>query len=231
MTMTTVNNVSNPAGAALASARDRVDLMGDNQDRFLTLLITQLRHQDPLNPMENEQITSQLAQLSTVQGVQQLNDTLLSLSGQMDMSQSMQAAALIGKDILVPGSKISLGSDPENPEVKTATPFGVDLMSGADTVVVNIVDGSGKVVREMQIDARAAGVYSIEWDGRDNTGAILLDGAYNIEAKATIGDGVPVAIEALRSGRVDSVAYTTQGLQLNLGLAGNYSLLDIRKIM
>lgn len=229
--MTTVNNVNNPAGAALASARGHVDLMGDTQDRFLTLLITQLRHQDPLNPMENEQITSQLAQLSTVQGIQQLNDTLLGLAGQMDMTQSMQAASLIGKEILVPGSKISLGSNPDNPEIKTATPFGIDLMSGADKVTVTIHDGSGKVVREMQVDVQAAGVYSLEWDGRDNTGAVLPDGAYNVEAKATIGDGAPVAIEALRSGRVDSVAYTTQGLQLNLGLAGNYSLLDIRKIM
>lgn len=231
--MTTVNNVNgnNPAGAALASARGRVDLMGDTQDRFLTLLITQLRNQDPLNPMENDQITSQLAQLSTVQGIQQLNDTLLGLAGQMDVSQSMQAAALIGKDVLVPGSKISLGSDPENPEIKTATPFGIDLMSGADKVVVTILDGSGKAVREMEVDAKAAGIYSLEWDGRDNAGVVLPDGAYSVEVKASIGDGAPVAAEALRSGRVDSVAYTTQGLQLNLGLAGNYSLLDIRKIM
>lgn len=229
--MTTVDPTSNPAGAALASARGRVDLMGDTQDRFLTLLITQLRNQDPLNPMENEQITSQLAQLSTVQGIQQLNDTLLALSGQMDVSQSMQAAALIGKDVLVPGSKISLGSDPDNPEVKIATPFGIDLMSPADKVVVYVLDGSGAVVREMEVDINTSGVYSLEWDGRDNNGVVLPDGAYNVEVKATIGDGAPVAAEALRYGRVDSVAYTTKGLRLDLGLAGDYSLLDIRKIM
>lgn len=229
--MTTVDPTSNPAGAALASARGRVDLMGDTQDRFLTLLITQLRNQDPLNPMENEQITSQLAQLSTVQGIQQLNDTLLALSGQMDVSQSMQAAALIGKDVLVPGSKISLGSDPDNPEVKIATPFGIDLMSPADKVVVHVLDGSGAVVREMEVDINDSGVYSLEWDGRDNNGVVLPDGAYNVEVKATIGDGAPVAAEALRYGRVDSVAYTTKGLRLDLGLAGDYSLLDIRKIM
>ncbi|MEZ2720656.1 flagellar hook capping FlgD N-terminal domain-containing protein [Paenalcaligenes hominis] len=228
--MSTVDSVQNPAGAALASARGRVDLMGDTQDRFLTMLITQLRNQDPLNPMENEQITSQLAQLSTVQGIQQLNDTLLALSGQMDVSQSMQAANLIGKPVLVPGSKISLGSDPANPEVKVATPFGVDLMGTADKVTVNILDNSGSVVREIELDIQEAGVYSFEWDGRDNTGQVLPDGAYNVEVKASLADA-PVSAEALRYGVVDSVAYTTKGLRLDLGLAGDYSLLDIRKIM
>lgn len=228
--MSTVDNITNPAGAALNSAKGRVDLMGDTQDRFLTLLITQLRNQDPLNPMENEQITSQLAQLSTVQGIQQLNDTLLALSGQMDMSQSMQAAGLIGKPVLVPGSKISLGSNPENPDLKVATPFGVDLMSTADKVVVHILSSSGAAVRELELDINEAGVYSFEWDGRDNNGQALPDGAYNVEVKASLADA-PVAAEALRYGVVDSVAYTTKGLRLDLGLAGDYSLLDIRKIM
>ena len=228
--MSTVDSIQNPAGAALASARGRVDLMGDTQDRFLTLLITQLRNQDPLNPMDNEQITSQLAQLSTVQGIQQLNDTLLALSGQMDVSQSMQAANLIGKPVLVPGSKISLGSDPANPDVKVSTPFGVDLMSTADKVTVNILNNGGSVVREIELDIREAGVYSFEWDGRDNTGQVLPDGAYNVEIKASLADA-PVSAEALRYGVVDSVAYTTKGLRLDLGLAGDYSLLDIRKIM
>ncbi len=228
--MTTVNNVSNPAGAALASANGRVDLMGDTQDRFLTMLITQLRNQDPLNPMENEQITSQLAQLSTVQGIQQLNDTLLALSGQMDMSQSMQAANLIDKAVLVPGSKISLGSDPSNPDIKVATPFGVDLMSNADKVVVNILSSSGASVRELELDITETGVYSFQWDGRDNNGQPVADGAYNVDVKATLANS-PVAAEALRYGVVDSVAYTTKGLRLDLGLAGDYSLLDIRKIM
>lgn len=231
MPTTTATTGVNPAGAAVAASR-RTDLLGDTQDRFLTLLVTQLKNQDPMNPMENDQITSQLAQLSTVQGIEQLNDTLLALSGQMDMSQSMQAAGLIGKDILVPGSKIALGSDPENPEIKTATPFGIDLMAPASEVAVSIFDGSGRLVRNMPVEVTAPGVYSLAWDGRDDNGVALPDGAYTVQAVASLGESKsPVAIEALRSGKVDSVAYTTQGLRLNLGLAGDVSLLDIRKIM
>lgn len=225
----------NSAGQAINTMRDQrghIDLMGDTEERFLTMLITQLQNQDPMNPMENDQITSQLAQLSTVQGIQQLNDTLLALSGQMDMSQSMQAANLIGKDVLVPGSKIAVGTDATNPDVKVATPFGIDLMSPATDVKVRILDGSGRMVREMEVDITEVGVYSLEWDGLDDSGLPVPDGAYHVEVVATTGENnAPVAAEALRSGLVNSVAYTTQGLRLDLGLAGDYSLLDIRKIM
>src|SRR5699024_5328398 len=101
-----------PINAATVASAQNQDIMDSTQDRFLTLLVTQLRNQDPLSPIDNAQVTSQTAQLSTVNGIKQLNNTLLALSGQMDISQSMQAANLIGKSTLVPGTKVSLGSDP-----------------------------------------------------------------------------------------------------------------------
>ncbi|MFA7623744.1 MAG: flagellar hook capping FlgD N-terminal domain-containing protein, partial [Pusillimonas sp.] len=107
----------------------------DAKNQFMTLLVTQIRNQDPLNPMDNAQFTSQLAQLETVNGITQLNNTLLALSGQLDMTQSMQAANLIGKGVLVTGNKISLGSSTvDGVTTKTATPFGVDLISSAQKV-------------------------------------------------------------------------------------------------
>src|SRR3546814_2899717 len=100
-------------------------MMSDTQNQFLSLLVTQLQNQDPLNPMDNAEVTSQIAQLSTVNGITQLNNTLLALTGQMDVSQSMQAANLIGKGVLVPGTKVALGSDPDDPTIKQATPFEI----------------------------------------------------------------------------------------------------------
>lgn len=217
---------------ALAAAQQQTNnLMGDTQDRFLTLLVTQLQNQDPLNPMDNAQVTSQIAQLSTVNGIQQLNNTLLALSGQMDMSQSLQAAALIGKDVLVPGGKVSLGSDPDDPMSKTATAFGIDLFSGTTETTVTIVDASGAVIRKMDLGAMEAGVYPLTWDGMDDGGIPAPDGAYTVKLTATNADGQPVSAETLTSGRVGSVAYTSEGLKLDLGLVGKYSLLDIRQIM
>src|SRR5699024_11983488 len=126
--MSTVDATQNTGGlmGGLIENQQQRQFIEETQDRFLTLLITQLRNQDPLDPMDNSEITSQLAQLSTVQGINQLNETLLTISGQMDVSQSMQASMLIDRDVLVPGDKALLGSDPQNAEIKAATPCAVD---------------------------------------------------------------------------------------------------------
>ncbi|HLT99229.1 MAG TPA: flagellar hook capping FlgD N-terminal domain-containing protein, partial [Burkholderiaceae bacterium] len=87
--MTTVSSVTSAAAQNIAGT---TELLADTQERFMTMLITQLKNQDPMNPMDNAQITSQVAQLSTVTGINQLNQTLLALAGQLDVSQSMQAA-------------------------------------------------------------------------------------------------------------------------------------------
>lgn len=204
------------------------DLMGDTQDRFLTLLVTQLQNQDPMNPMDNAQVTSQIAQMSTVQGITQLNNTLLALTGQMDVSQSMQAAGLIGKEVLVPGTKISVGTADG---VTHATPFGVDVISDAANVTVSIMDATGKVVRKLELGQQEVGVVSVDWDGKDDLGGAVNDGAYTISVAASDANGTPVSADALTHGKVGSVAYTSNGLMLDLGLAGKYSLLDLRKIM
>lgn len=226
-------NAANSAAAAATGQANAVtqSLMDSTQDRFLTLLVTQLRNQDPLNPMDNAEVTSQIAQLSTVNGITQLNNTLLALSGQMDVSQSMQAAGLIGKSVLVPGEKIRLGSDPADPTSKAATPFGIDLLSNAASVKAHITDSAGQVVRSIDLGELKEGVHSFQWDGKGNGGAELSDGAYTLRIEALDADEQKVAAQALEYGNVSSVAYSSSGLRIDLGAAGTYSLLDIRKIM
>lgn len=223
--MTTVNSATSVAAQNIANSKD---LLADTQERFLTLLITQLQNQDPLNPMDNDQITSQVAQLSTVTGINQLNETLLALSGQLDVSQSMQAAGLIGKEILVPGSKIAVGTGEQGTQV---THFGMELLSPAAGVKVNILDNAGKVVRTLELENFAAGVHSLEWDGRDTAGTTVPDGAYTVQISAFDVTEAPVSVGALTSGRVSSVASSTGGVTLDLGLAGSFLLSDVRKIM
>lgn len=229
--MTTVSGTTNEANPLAAASAGTRSLMGDTEDRFLTLLVTQLRNQDPLNPMDNAEVTSQIAQLSTVNGINQLNNTLLALSGQMDVSQSMQAANLIGKGVLVPGSKVALGSHPDDANLKEATPFGVDLISSAAKVVVTILDSSGKAVRQMELGPQSSGVIQLDWDGTGDGGTPLSDGAYTVQVAAMDADGKSLPAEALTYGEVSSVAYSSSGLRIDLGLAGDHSLLDIRKIM
>lgn len=232
MTTTGAVQPSQSLYGGLVENQQQKQFIEETQDRFLTLLITQLRNQDPLDPMDNSQITTQLAQLSTVQGINQLNETLLAISGQMDVSQSMQAAMLIGKEVLVPGDKVLLGSDPDNSEVKTATPFGIDLMSPAEKAEVNVFDKAGKLVRTLTLDDQlGVGIYDVHWDGRDDAGLPLPDGSYRIEVVAQTSDGGQVSAEPLTYGQVNNVAYSAGGLEIDLGLVGKYSLYDIRQIM
>jgi len=224
--MTTVNSATAVAAQNIATSKD---LLADTQDRFLTLLITQLQNQDPLNPMDNDQITSQVAQLSTVTGINQLNETLLALSGQLDVSQSMQAAGLIGKQILVPGTKIAVGTGEQGTEV---TAFGMELLSPAAGVKVTIMDNAGKAVRTIELKApHDAGVHSLNWDGKDDAGATVPDGAYRALITAYDVAEMPVSANALTSGRVSSVSHANNGVALDLGLAGSFLLADVRKIM
>lgn len=234
MTITTnpASSAADPTSSALAAANaNSQSLASDTQDRFLSLLVTQLQNQDPMNPMDNAQVTSQIAQLSTVNGINQLNNTLLALTGQMDVSQSMQAAGLIGKSVLVPGSKIALGSSPADPTVKQATPFGIDIISPATHVVATILDGGGKAVRQIDLGAQPAGVLSLQWDGKADGGALAPDGAYTVQVSATDASANPVSVTALTSGTVGSVSYSSGGSRLDLGLTGSFALSDIRKIM
>ena len=199
-------------------------LMADTQDRFLELLVTQLRNQDPLNPMDNAELTSQIAQLSTVNGITQLNQTLLALSGQIDMSTAMQASALFGRDVLVPGDKIAVGSG-------VTTPVGIDLVSPAAKVSADIVDRSGKVLRSYDLGAQPAGILNVWWDGLDEAGAAVPDGAYYLRVTATDAKGAAVAASTLTYARVAAVDYGNGGVKLDLGIFGKADLGDVRQVL
>ena len=127
-------------------------------NKFMTLLVTQLKNQDPMNPLDNAQLTSQLAQLSTVTGVNKLNTTLESLKSSYQSSESLQAANMIGHGVLVEGDYVNLQSGNGI--------LGVDLASAADKVKVIITDPkTGKDVQTIDLGAKAAGTIPLAWDG------------------------------------------------------------------
>lgn len=209
-------NASNTAGSTAASTTS------STQDQFLKLLTTQLQNQDPLNPMDNAQMTSQLAQISTVDGITQLNATLQSLVSNANSSQALQAAALVGHGVLVPGSALSLQQG--------QAVAGVDLASAADDVVATIKDANGLAVRKLDLGALAAGASSFAWDGKTDSGATAADGAYTVSLAATQGGGA-VTANALQVGMVSSVANSSQGASLNVAGLGTFSLSDVKQIL
>ena len=132
------------------------DSVQADTDKFMTLLVTQLKNQDPLNPLDNAQVTSQLAQLQTVTGVNKLNDTLNTLKASYQSSEAMQATNLIGHGVLVEGSGVTLSG--------SKAIMGVELAGDVDSLKVVISDKNGKEVQTMDLGKQKAGVIPLAWD-------------------------------------------------------------------
>ena len=194
----------------------------EGQDRFLKLLVTQLKNQDPLNPMDNAQITSQMAQISTVSGIDKLNATLQSMAASFNSAQSRQATSMIGHNVLAPGSVILLQGG--------LAVGGVELAAAADAVTVSIRDASGQLLHKVNLGAQDAGLLSFQWDGATDSGANAAAGKYSFVVEATSG-GKTIDATALAVGQVASVTTGKNGVMLNVNEMGAIALSDVRQVM
>ena len=220
--MSTVNDASNVtslfgAGAAKTS-KSAVEETGD---RFLALLVAQMKNQDPLNPLDNAQVTSQMAQLSTVQGIENMNKSLEALIASLGTNQMAQAANLIGRGVLVPGDSIR--------PAELQDIIGFDLSRPADNVKIDIFNASGTLVRSIDYGPREAGINVMAWDGLNADGEAVPDGNYSFRVNAVQG-GQLVPSTALHLGLVTSVSQDSRGVLLNLVGNGQASYADVRQI-
>ncbi len=224
---TTINSVSsallntmNPASTSTVPAAGSAAAI---QNQFMTMLLTQLKNQDPLNPMDNAQVTSQMAQLSTTQGISSMNSSLNTLVSAMNSSQSLQAANLIGKSVVVPGNAITLSGG--------AGQFGVNLASAAANVQAVIKDSSGNVVDTMNLGSLPSGQSAINWNGQTSAGTTAPDGQYTFTVTAANGSAA-VTATALSVGLVSSVSNSaTAGIQLNVANVGPTNYSDVLQIL
>lgn len=213
---TSATGMANQLQNSAASAQDL-------QNNFLTMLVTQMNNQDPLNPMDNSQLTSQLAQISTVSGLQTMNATMTQLLQQTSASRAMNSASLIGHTVMVPGSQVAVTSG------KPAG-FGVDLPSVADAVTVDVLDANGAVVRTIDMKGQTPGVHDIAWDGRNDAGVPVADGDYTFQVKAT-ANGTSVQPIGLVYGKVQAVSGDTNGVLLDMGNGQSAAVDDVRRIL
>ena len=181
-----------------------------SSERFLKLLVTQLKNQDPLNPVDNAQMTSQMAQISTVSGIEKLNTTVEGLTGQFVQMQMMQGAALVGKDVIVKGDKLS---------VSNGVAEGVfEIASAADRVSAELLSPAGTVVDTLNLGAQGSGRHSFRWPAG---GAIDESAGYRFRVTAYSGSTALPATALMR----DTVnAVNTSGAALTLELARNGKL-------
>ncbi|MDB5907062.1 MAG: flagellar biosynthesis protein FlgD [Massilia sp.] len=218
----------NPATTSAAATGSVVD----QTNQFMTLLVTQLKNQDPLNPLDNAQITSQLAQLSTVTGINQLNTTLTSLQGSYQSSETLQATSMIGHGVLVDGNFVQLKGG--------QAIMGVQLATAADDVQVTVTDSSGKAVQTIDLGANAAGTIPFGWNGvpdpsklnADGTPVALADGKYTFSVVATRAGAPLTDATTLSFDTVSSVSTSaSDGVKLNLPTKGAVSIADVKQIL
>jgi flagellar basal-body rod modification protein FlgD len=195
-----VNNGQNASALNGASSASSLS-GGDSQNTFLKLLVTQLQNQDPINPMDSSQMTSQLAQINTVTGISQLNTTLASLASQLSAGQGAQ---LIGQVVMAPGTTATVANGASNG-------FGVSLPTDVTDLQVTVKDSKGNIVSTVDFGAQTAGNNPLAWTPTDASGNALPDGTYTISAVGTDKTGATTSEPTLSIEKVAGVVKQSDG--------------------
>ena len=182
-------------------------------DRFLKLLVAQMQNQDPLSPMDNAQVTSQIAQINTVSGIEKLNTTVVGLSGQFTQMQALQGAALVGRDVVVPGNDLTVKDN-----VGTGT---FELSSAATDVQIEVLNAQGQVIDKFQLGAKPAGINDFDWKPTSTAGAA----SFRVTANA---NGAPLSPTALVRDSVRAISTQNNQLTLELKNGGTVAYSDVR---
>lgn len=216
--MPTVSATSAATTAGTSAASTTAATSQELQARFLKLLTTQLSNQDPLNPMDNAEMTSQLAQLSMVDGIERLNSALTGMASAFES----QAVSMVGRTVLVPGSTITLKEG--------ASYAGFELPKAADKVQVQVFDASGTEIERVDLGSFGAGVHTFNWDGGTLAGGTAASGNYRFKITAT-QNGNAVSATQLNYGTVGAVTRSNSSLKLSVGEFGDFEFSQIRQYL
>ncbi len=216
---TTVDNYASLNPVSPVSAKTNAFEAG-SAERFLKLLVTQMQNQDPLNPADNAQITSQMAQINTVSGIETLNTTVEGLNSRFAQMQQMQGASLVGRDITVPGDKLAYTAD--------AGVGGFDLAGAADKVKVEVLGQGGRVVDTLEFGKASAGLNGFAWQPSVGKLPAAADG-YRFRVTASLG-GVAVAANPMMRDHVDAVSISGDRLQLETTVSGRIDYSAVRAV-
>lgn len=211
---TSVSGIGSTTAKAASAGKEKTL----NQSDFLSLLVQQMRNQDPTKPMDSSQMVSQLAQISQVSATQSLQASFDSLSTSLQGNQLLQASSMVGRSVTVPSAAGKLQSG--------GMDGAVNVPSGGGQVLVQITDAAGNVLRTMSLGAPAAGLTAFHWDGTGDDGKALPPGAYGLKAQA--GNA---AVATYVSGKVSGVGMTgSDGAYLDVDGFGGVLLSQVAQI-
>ena len=214
------------ANAANAANAKKTSL---NQEDFLTLMITQLKNQDPFKPLDPTQYVGQLAQFSQVSGLTDVNKNISALTTSLRGNQVLDGAALIGRTVVAPGSNIYL-SAANGADARGATGV-IDVPAGASSVQLAVKDSSGALVKTVALDNQR-GAQAFTWDGSTDSGDAAAAGAYQIEVVAKVADK-NVSLKTSVAARVSSVALdpSNGSLVLDTDTLGELAMSDVERVL
>ncbi|AOY87934.1 flagellar biosynthesis protein FlgD [Marinobacter salinus] len=193
------------------------------RNEFMELMLAQLKNQNPLEPQDNGEFISQLAQFSSLEEMQKLSGTVDDVVGQFRSTQALQASAMVGKTVLAPSGVGILGAEGEISGT-------IEVPASTGGLRVSVQSQSGELVRQLDLGSRPAGVQSFSWDGQDGNGNPLPQGPYKIVAEASYPGG-PQQLATMVSANVDSVSLGQGGsITLNLAGMGSIALSDVKQI-
>ncbi|AZE85337.1 Flagellar basal-body rod modification protein FlgD [Pseudomonas orientalis] len=210
------NNVANVSKAATGN-----QALG--KDAFLQLLVTQLKNQNPLSPQDNGAFVAQLAQFSSLEGINTLNDSVNNISSNFSSSQALQASSLVGRSIITQTDKALVDTS------KSMT-GSVAVTAATGNVSVKIADKDGNVVRTLDMGAQSAGSSDFIWDGKNDNGEVAPAGTYTFAASTKNDKGDAVALATSLPATVTSVTLSKTGGEMLLNLAGGMGSVKLSQI-
>lgn len=219
--MTTVSSTSSTSASTSAAAKTSASSSADIQDRFLNLLVAQISNQDPLNPMDNAQLTSQLAQISTVTGIEGHHDAVV--AGQ-------QSGRSAGDAVRRHDRQGGAGSRQEPDAHQERCVRRGQAGRRRRPVTVTIKDAKGNVVATETLGAQKAGNVSFSRDGKATDGSTAADGDYTFTVAAVQGTD-KVTAEALQYGTVSAVTRASDSFALDLGALGTFKFSDVQQVL
>ncbi|HEV8442188.1 MAG TPA: flagellar hook capping FlgD N-terminal domain-containing protein [Steroidobacteraceae bacterium] len=222
--LVTQRSASDAATAQAANAANAKKTTLDQGD-FLTLMITQLKNQDPFKPLDPTQYVGQLAQFSSVSGLADMNKNISALTSSLRGNQVLDGAGLIGRTIIAQGKNVYL------PEGGSGAQGLIDVPGGTSAVQMVVKDSSGATVRTLSLDS-SQGQHAFSWDGTTDSGAAAKAGNYQIEAVAKVGDK-NVSLPTSVATRVASVALdpSTGGLVLDTETLGDVNMTAVERVL
>ncbi len=208
-------------GQNAANSNNAATKKTPGKDEFLKLLTMQLRYQNPLNPMDNTEFTSQLTQLSSLDAlnnmVMQMNDMLL----YQNSIQNTLTLNLIGKNVKFSGNQVSLKDKGE---------INYNLSANSSKVTISILDSSGKLIRKIEAGQHNSGANNYVWDGKDASGNKMPDGSYSFKVEALDASGNPVGVTTTSKGVVTGITFENNTTYLVIDGKTKFKLNEILEI-